>query len=200
MKTLLISLILSTQAMATDLVGITELTVIESNVSCSTETLINADTSGNYKRMANRINAIHDVVVSLSKELNLDACIILSMIAQESSFKATAQSEVGAKGLMQVMPNTRKSVIKSLGSKYNLFITSTLSSGLTVKELDSILVGSTYFKSLVIKFKGNQNIAVIAYNEGPTKIQRMINKKIAFGQNHNHLIKVKANLTLLASN
>ena len=186
---------------ATD-ISLQELTHLDINQenNCSTESLINADTSGNYRKMEKRINAIHDVVVSLSKELKLSPCIILSMISQESSFNAKASSNVGAKGLMQVMPNTRKSVIQSLGSKYNLFITSNLSSGLTVKELDSILVGSTYFKSLVNKFKGNQNIAVIAYNEGPTKIQRMINKNISFGQNHNHLNKVKANLTLLASN
>lgn len=200
MKTLLLSLILATQSMATDIIRIDELTAIESNISCSTESLINADISGNYKRIATRINAIHDVVVSLSKRLNINACIILSMIAQESSFKATAHSKVGAKGLMQVMPNTRKEVIKKLGYKYNAFITSNLSSGLTIKELDSILVGSTYFSSLMVKFKGDQNLAIIAYNEGPNKIQRMINKKIAFGKKHNHLIKVKANLILLTSN
>lgn len=203
MKTLLLTLILSTTStMATDLVGITELTVIETKdvSSCSTAALIKADISGNYKRIESRINAIHGIVSPLAQELDLDACIILSMIAQESSFKASAKSKVGAKGLMQVMTSTKVSVLKSLGKdKVNAFYTANLNSNLSYKEIENILVGSTYFKSLVKKFN-SQDTAVIAYNEGPTKIQRMINKGISFGKKHNHLIKVKENLALLALN
>lgn len=215
MKTLLITLILSTTAMATDLVSkvdsivaMNDLTSFEmfsevvevASSDCSTETLIESDLSGIYKRKANRINAIHSVVVNVSKELDIDACIVMAMIAQESSFNESSKSVVGAKGLMQVMPSTKKYVVKTLGQKLNTLISLNLESGLSSQEISSIIVGSTYFKSLVVKFKGNQDIAVIAYNEGPTKIQRMINKGISFGTKHNHLIKVKANLALLASN
>lgn len=79
---------------------------------------------------------------------------------RESSFMVDARSSVGAKGLMQLMPNTAKSLKKGkINQKYLL------------NADNNIQLGTRYLKKLLDKNSGNQVLATAAYNAGPHRVR-----------------------------
>jgi len=83
---------------------------------------------------------------------------------RESSFMQDAHSPVGAKGLMQLMPNTAKNLKKGkVNSKFLL------------NADNNIQLGTKYLKILLDKNKGNQVLATAAYNAGPYRVRTWIN-------------------------
>ena len=91
---------------------------------------------------------------------NLDPLIIISLIRQESAFNPEATSRVGAKGLMQLMPETAKRFNKRV----------------RVKHLDdpqvNVAIGAKYLKQLISRFDGNLIFALASYNAGESRIDR----------------------------
>lgn len=86
---------------------------------------------------------------------------------RESSFMQDAHSPVGAKGLMQLMPNTAKNLVSSrkkgkINSRYLL------------NADNNIQLGTQYLKILLDKNKGNQVLATAAYNAGPYRVRTWI--------------------------
>lgn len=84
----------------------------------------------------------------------LDPLLVASLIRQESAFNAQAVSRVGARGLMQLMPRTARS----------------LERGLKLHQLNqpekNIELGTKYFAGLVRRYDGNVALALAAYNAG----------------------------------
>ena len=93
-----------------------------------------------------------------------DYALIHSIILQESAFKLNAFSHAGARGLMQLMPYTAKRVAKSINVKY-------YRKALLTNPQYNILLGATYIKSLLIKFKGSIPLALAGYNAGPGRVK-----------------------------
>ena len=60
-------------------------------------------------------NYYWDQIVEAAREAEIDPYLVLSVIRQESSFKKDAISKAGALGLMQIMPQTGRSLARSLG-------------------------------------------------------------------------------------
>jgi len=86
---------------------------------------------------------------------------------RESSFMTDAHSPAGAKGLMQLMPNTAKSLVAArrkgkINSRYLL------------RADNNIRLGTKYLKILLKKNKGNQVLATAAYNAGPYRVKRWL--------------------------
>ncbi|TAA48674.1 lytic transglycosylase [Corallincola spongiicola] len=96
---------------------------------------------------------------------------LMSIARRESAFYPFAESRVGARGLMQLMPGTAKMVSKKLGgakpSKRQLFDVET-----------NIKLGSAYYKELLERFSNNRIYAVAAYNAGPHRVDRWRNTDI----------------------
>ncbi len=79
---------------------------------------------------------------------------------RESSFMTDAHSPVGAKGLMQLMPNTAKQLKRGRVSAQYLY-----------SAENNIQLGTRYLRSLLDKNKGNQVLATAAYNAGPYRVR-----------------------------
>ena len=93
---------------------------------------------------------------------------LMAIARRESAFYPWAQSPVGARGLMQLMPATGKQVASSLGK-------SQANSDLFNVEYN-VLLGSAYYRQLLDRFDGNRVFALTAYNAGPHRVDRWRNK------------------------
>lgn len=79
---------------------------------------------------------------------------------RESSFMTDAHSSAGAKGLMQLMPNTAKSLKKGKVNRSYL-----------LNADNNIQLGTRYLKKLLDKNSGNHVLATAAYNAGPHRVK-----------------------------
>jgi len=96
------------------------------------------------------------IVEEAAEKYGVDADFIRSIIQQESQFNYKAKSPVGAAGMMQLMPRTAK----SLGVKNRL------------DPRDNIMGGVKYIRQLLDKYNGNKEMALAAYNAGPTAVSK----------------------------
>ena len=106
--------------------------------------------------------------VVTGKEI-LDSPYILALIRQESEFDASANSWVGARGLMQIMPATGKILGKRTKLGYSI-------QKLTTDEYYNIKLGSYYITQLYENFGNNIYLALAAYNAGPHRVSRWLKK------------------------
>ena len=106
--------------------------------------------------------------VVANKEI-LDSPYILALIRQESEFDASANSWVGARGLMQIMPATGKILGKRTKLGYSI-------QKLTTDEYYNIKLGSYYITELYENFGNNIYLALAAYNAGPHRVSRWLKK------------------------
>jgi soluble lytic murein transglycosylase len=79
---------------------------------------------------------------------------------RESSFMTDAHSPAGARGLMQLMPNTAKSLKKGKINRNYL-----------LNADNNIQLGTRYLKKLLDRNSGNQVLATAAYNAGPHRVK-----------------------------
>jgi soluble lytic murein transglycosylase len=94
---------------------------------------------------------------------------ILAIIRQESEFVKNARSSVGAQGLMQIMPATRKAIIEELGFSYN--------EGDYSSPVDmNLALGAYYISYLNEKFDSYLPLALAAYNAGPTRVKEWLTR------------------------
>lgn len=93
-----------------------------------------------------------------AKKHSVDGLLLAALVEAESSFLPHAVSPVGAVGLTQVMPataewlGTRRGELKDPGA-----------------NLD---VGARYLSRLIDRFDGDLELALAAYNAGPTNVLR----------------------------
>lgn len=82
--------------------------------------------------------------------------IILSLVREESYFNTNATSSVGAKGLMQLMPQTANDIAERNGIGYfDLY-----------KIKDNLLIGNLYYSYLKNILHGKDFFVILAYNGG----------------------------------
>jgi soluble lytic murein transglycosylase len=95
--------------------------------------------------------------------------LVHAIIHRESMFNPLAESPVGARGLMQLMPPTAKAVARAEGETYNL-------KKLTADPRYNVLIGSAYLRDLVHDYRGFYPMAIAAYNAGPGNVSRWISE------------------------
>ena len=96
----------------------------------------------------------------------LDSSVILALIRQESEFDTSANSNVGAKGLMQIMPATAKLLSKVTNVDFS-------KEKLTKDKDYNLALGSYYISDLDNDF-GSHYLAFAAYNAGPHRVEKWI--------------------------
>ncbi|MCI0507852.1 MAG: lytic transglycosylase domain-containing protein, partial [Gammaproteobacteria bacterium] len=93
----------------------------------------------------------------------INPSLIYGVVRRESAYRPNARSNVGALGLMQLMPDTARLESKLLGRERP-----------TYKEIlnaeNNILLGSSYLNRMLERFGGNQALAAAAYNAGPKRV------------------------------
>ena len=95
----------------------------------------------------------------------LEVPLVLAVVRQESAFQPEAQSDAGARGLMQLLPRTARNVAKELKIKYARH-------RLTADPRFNLKLGQAYLASLLSAFEGSYVLALAAYNAGPARARR----------------------------
>jgi len=99
------------------------------------------------------------------QEHALEEAWVYGLMRQESRFASHAKSEVGAAGLMQIMPATAKWAARRIGMKG-------YQKGL-IHQLDvNLRLGTYYMKNVYSQFDENPVLASAAYNAGPSRARR----------------------------
>ncbi len=97
-----------------------------------------------------------DTIIEAADRHRLDGLLLAALVEVESSFLPHAVSPDGAVGLMQVLPST--------GGDYGDF---------DLLDPDANLdVGSRYLSDLLERYDGDLELALAAYNAGPSNVRR----------------------------
>ncbi|WP_421222750.1 transglycosylase SLT domain-containing protein [Aeromonas enteropelogenes] len=101
----------------------------------------------------------------VARERAVNMSLLYAISRQESALYPRAQSPVGARGLMQLMPATAKETAVKIGVPYR-------SEQQLFDPAMNIRLGSAYLKRLLDVYDGNRILAAAAYNAGPGRVKR----------------------------
>lgn len=114
--------------------------------------------SSRYGIGADLVMDIEDIALAEGIEPQL----AFDLVRVESAFNPRAVSSVGALGLTQLMPATAQ----------------TLSPGIVRQQIferkTNLRLGFRFFRSLLTYYKGDVRLALLAYNRGPTTVDRLL--------------------------
>lgn len=126
--------------------------------SVSSSASINLGTSSRVEVSVSNLTEkekIEDAISIASKKYGVDDNLIRAVIKTESNFKSGAVSSAGAKGLMQIMPAN----YSYLGIKDPFDV---------YQNVDG---GTKLLKEYIDKYNGDVEMALMAYNGGPTRMK-----------------------------
>lgn len=102
-----------------------------------------------------------------SQLASIDKAAVYAITKQESHFQVDAVSSVGARGLMQLMPETAKETAAKVGVEYS-------KARLTSDPAYNALLGSSYLAAQLQKYEGSLLLAAAAYNAGAGNANKWI--------------------------
>lgn len=106
--------------------------------------------------VSRRAAAFEGLIEEHSKTHGVDANLVRAVIQAESAYNPHAVSVKGAMGLMQLMPATARHY--GVDNPFD--------------PTENIRAGVAYLKSLLVKFAGNLELALAAYNAGPGAVKK----------------------------
>jgi hypothetical protein len=131
---------------------------------------------------------LSEVILKESVKYKLDPILILAVIDVESKFQFKAVSPAGARGIMQIMPDTGKflvTTVRHLGREMK-------AQDFVPEHLDNpvfnIKLGTYYLHDLRKSFR-NLNTALVAYNVGPTKLRLNIENEVAYTEEYANAVQ-----------
>lgn len=129
--------------------------------------------------------------------------LVLAMTRQESGFDQFAVSRAGARGMMQLMPGTAKTMAKELQIPFS-------QQRLLSDVGYNITLGRAFLEGLLEKYGGSYVLAVAAYNAGPARVNQWVRdlgdprardtdvvdwvESIPFSETRNYVQRVMENL------
>ncbi len=100
--------------------------------------------------------SVHDLIRFYSHRHKLDPALVRAVVKVESNFDSECVSKAGARGLMQVLPETAAAM-----EIYDLF-----------DPAQNIAAGSRYLHQMLKRFNDDLDLALAAYNAGPSAVDR----------------------------
>lgn len=107
------------------------------------------------------------ILIAEGQRVGVDPLLLAAVVDVESGYAPTAVSHRGARGLMQVMPETAAEVARKLGMVWT-----------GPEQLDdpklNVRLGAQYLAWLLERYAGNVRFALTAYNRGPASLRRIV--------------------------
>lgn len=136
-----------------------------------------------------------DTIEFYSRQNQLDPLLVASIIRAESKFDPMAESKKGARGLMQIMPETAKWICSKIDISFH--------NDTLFEPEHNIMLGCWYLANLREEFN-NINLVLAAYNGGRGNVNKWIEEglwkgeennidKIPFRETRDYIQKVKMN-------
>lgn len=114
---------------------------------------------------ANQAASVVPIVERYAARFHVDPLMVLAVIQVESRFDATAVSDQGAMGLMQLQGVTARGLAAGLGLEWT-------GDELLFDPDVNVLLGCAYLRQLMDRF-GDQDAALAAYCSGPTFVEAL---------------------------
>ncbi|MFZ5641626.1 MAG: lytic transglycosylase domain-containing protein [Bacillota bacterium] len=116
-----------------------------------------------------------DIVMREARVNGMDPYLVAALIHAESRFSAGAESGSGARGIMQIMPETGKWAAEQMGlSGFN--------EGMLFDPETNIKIGCWYLADLDREFDGSRYIVLAAYNAGRGNVKQWLTRKVWDGR------------------
>ena len=106
-----------------------------------------------------------ETVRPAAQNQSLDDAWVYGLMRQESRFITSAKSNVGASGLMQLMPATAKWVAKKIGLR-------DFTQGRVNDTETNVLLGTSYMRLVMENLDNHPVLASAAYNAGPGRAKK----------------------------
>ena len=103
-------------------------------------------------------------IYRIAEEEGIEPGVAYGLVKTESSFRNTAISHVGARGLTQVMPRTARWMVPG-----------TRESDLHDQKTN-LRLGFRYLNQMIDKYKGDVKLALLAYNRGPGTVDKILKR------------------------
>jgi soluble lytic murein transglycosylase-like protein len=166
------SLVLSDQAPREHVAGVRTFRVPHS----SGDVLATKPTSSAYTETYDKLIAQHAQAQRIRPDL------VRAVVQVESGYNPRAVSPKGALGLMQLMPSTAADL--GIRSPFD--------------PEENIRGGTTYLRQLLDRFDGNEELALAAYNAGPTAVDRYGHQVPPYPETQDYVRKVQTQTTTQA--
>lgn len=114
-------------------------------------------------------------IVRAARKNGLDPLLLASVIQIESRFNPYAVSNVGARGLMQLMPDTASWLVDRQVRPEALY-----------NGPMNIELGAAYLRQLMDRFDGDLSQALVAYNAGPAVARALVRHSKAWKRLHQY--------------
>ena len=123
---------------------------------------------------ADLIRKYTPIIEAASRSHGVDASLVHAVITAESGYNPTAISRAGARGIMQLMPDTaRRFGVQNI-----------------MDPVENIHGGVKYLRELLTLFNGNMELAVAAYNAGENAVIRHGHRIPPYAETVNYVPKV----------
>ena len=137
-----------------------------------------------------------ETVRPAAQNQSLDDAWVYGLMRQESRFITNAKSNVGASGLMQLMPATAKWVAKKIGLR-------DFSHGRVNDTETNVLLGTSYMRMVMESLDNSPVLASAGYNAGPGRARKWMAERplegavyaetIPFNETRDYVKKVMSN-------
>jgi soluble lytic murein transglycosylase len=108
------------------------------------------------------------VVSAQAQKNNIDPSLVLGLIRQESAFNESARSRANARGLMQILPSTGRTLAKKSGVRYT--------SSRLYRADTNIILGIQHLAYLLRQYGGREDLALAAYNAGDSRVEQWMSR------------------------